>query len=127
MHYNTTIDPVNTGIITVYQGATFRKQFYWSLKDHETGEKVAVDLTGATLQMQLRPRVKGDVLVDFATAGYLRIDNTLQGKFSINIPAEETAQMTFGRGVFQLEVHFPDGVVVRLMEGSMLLSLESTR
>lgn len=22
MHYNTTIDPVNTGIITVYQGAT---------------------------------------------------------------------------------------------------------
>lgn len=58
MHYNTTIDPVNTGIITVYQGATFRKQFHWSLKDQETGEKVAVDLTGATLQMQLRTLLK---------------------------------------------------------------------
>lgn len=127
MNLNATISPANTGTVILYQGATFKKEFVWTFKDTETDEKKAVDLSNAQIQMQLRKSVAGDILVDFTEKGWVAITSPLEGKFEISIPAADTTLLDFGRGIFQIEIHFSDGVVVRIVEGYLMLSKEVVR
>lgn len=127
MRFSPSIAPADAGVMTIYQGATFVKPFTWTFVDPVTQERTPVDLTLASLQMQLRTRIDGDVLIDFAEAGYISITSDKDGQFEINIPAQDTETFNFNRGVFDIEVHFADGVVVRVMTGRMVLSREVTK
>lgn len=125
MNFTGTIKPVNVGRIVLYQGATFSKQFTWKLKNEDTGESEPVDLTGATVLMQVRKYVSSPILLDFSP--FITIPVPTNGTFNIDIPATDTEAMSFDEGVFQVEVHFPSSTVVRIIEGVIELSPEVVR
>lgn len=127
MKFSPSIGPVNAGIITVYQGASFNKPFYWSIIDGETQERIPVDLTGAEIRMQLRTRVDGPVIVDFLESGYIYITDPEKGGWEISISAEDTALLDFRSGVFDIEVKFPEGTVTRIVSGTLVLDKEVTK
>lgn len=124
MNFTGTIKPVDTGVITVYQGADFYKQFTWKIKEVGDEESIPVDLTDATIYMQARKRVSSPAVFDFSP--YIQTPIPTNGTFEISIPSEVTADMNFDNAIFQLEVHFPDSVV-RLLEGVVELSREVVR
>jgi len=77
--------------------------------------------------MQLRKERCGDVLVDFKDEGFISITDPQQGQWEIHVPADISANFTFERGVFDIEVEFPDGEVVRVVEGAIVIKPEVTR
>lgn len=110
--------------IKIEQGATYTRTF--QLKNKETQE--ILDLTGCTARMQIRLKVKdANILHSLTTEnGGIEIE-VLTGKISILISAEDTALFEFKTGVYDLEVVYPTGVVVRLLEGGVGVSFEVTR
>lgn len=127
MRFSPSVGPAGAGVLTIYQGATFNRPFTWVFIDPNTKERTPVNLRNASIQMQLRKSVAGEVLVDFGVEGYVKITDPEEGKFEINIPASVTQGMAFNSGVFDIEIHFDDGVVVRVLSGRMVLSREVTR
>lgn len=122
MDFTGTFKPVNTGTILIYQGANFRKQFVWTIKDVDTDDRVPVNLTGAEISAQVRRRYSSPILADLTP--HIIITNAVGGTFEISMSAMDTESLNFDQGVFQLEVKFPDDVVVRLLEGFVELSRE---
>lgn len=104
--------------ILVQQGATFFKQV--SLKDVDG---VPVDLTGATIQGQIRENYDSDTSIAFSTS----ITDEAGGVFTLTIADETTSTITFDRGVYDVEVHYLDGTVDRLLQGSVVVSKEVTK
>lgn len=127
MKFIPSIGPAKAGVIAIYQGSTFRKPFTWSLVDNETKTRTPVDLTGCSIRMQLREKSGGVVLVDFKAEGFISITNQQQGQWEIEIPAEASANFTFERGIFDIEVEFSNGEVVRVVEGAIVIKQEVTR
>lgn len=127
MKFIPSIGPAKAGVILIYQGSTFRKPFTWSLVDNKTNTRTPVDLTGCLIRMQLRKERCGDVLVDFKDEGFISITDPQQGQWEIHVPADISANFTFERGVFDIEVEFPDGEVVRVVEGAIVIKPEVTR
>jgi len=111
--------------LQIDQGATFRKDVVW-----ETGTPPApVDLTGCTARMQARDSVESTVvLLDLTTEnGGIEL-GTDDGKVSILIDAEATADIVWSSAVYDLEIVFADGVTVRrLLSGLIVVSPEVTR
>lgn len=109
--------------LLIEQGATFVKDIVW--KD---GYGVAVDVVGYTARMQIRPHTSSDTVMLSATTenGYIVIGPEA-GTIHISIPATVTAALTQSRGVYDLEMVDPDGVVTRLLQGGVAISKEVTR
>lgn len=108
---------------TIEQGATFTRVIIW--KD-ENGNPV--DVTGYVARMQIR-KTKGDskiiLSLDSGDLGGITLGTT-DGKITITIPADVTADLNFDSGVYDLELE-KSGVVTRLLEGRVTLSKEVTR
>lgn len=109
--------------LLIEQGATFIKDLVW--KD-STG--TAIDVTGYTARMQIRRNKSAvDVLLTATTEnGYITMGTT-DGAIDIEIPDTVTAALTATRGMYDLEVISPGGVVTRLIEGTVEISREVTR
>jgi hypothetical protein len=108
--------------LTIYQGATFSKEFIWLLGG------TPVDLTGSTAVMQIRPTIDSDqIILTLSTATGDIVLVEVEGKITIVISAEDTADLTFIRAVYDLEIHNLDGSVTRLIQGKVTLSKEVTR
>jgi hypothetical protein len=110
---------------TIYQGATFRKRLVW------TGPKPAqlpIDLTGCTARMQVRAETESpDVLLELTTENTgITIDGAA-GAIGLYISAEDTSAITWGSGVWDIEIIHPNGEVTRLAQGSVSVSPEVTR
>ena len=111
--------------IIIYQGSTFTKDFAW-----KTGEPaLPVNLTGYTAKMQIREKVSETaIILELSTDnGRIVITNPLEGHFTLNISASDTAAMNFKNAVYDFEFTSPDGIVRRIFGGSVSLSLEVTR
>jgi ABC-type molybdate transport system ATPase subunit len=107
----------------IYQGSTFKLEHI--VKDTAG---LAVDLTGATIQSQIREyKASPDVLLDLADTGSVSIVDALAGKILINISAYNTSLIEVEKSVYDLEVHFANGEVYRVLEGSIFMSPEVTR
>jgi hypothetical protein len=110
--------------LTIYQGATFRKRLTWSAGT----PAVPVDLTGCTARMQVREEVDSDTPLLTLTTENDRI--TLgddEGTIDLYVSDEDTADIDWSSGVFDLEIEHPGGEVTRLAEGSVGVSPEVTR
>jgi hypothetical protein len=108
--------------LIVYQGATFRKLITW------TAEDTLVNLTGWSARMQLRSRhTSTTVLASLTTENSKIILGGAAGTVDLNLTAAETAALTRTKGVYDLEMIDPNGVVIRLLEGSFTLKKEVTR
>lgn len=107
--------------LTIYQGATFRKVLVWKSND------VAIDITSYTARMQIRENIDStNPLIELTTENG-RIDITgVEGKIELTIAATDTAALTFGDAVYDLEL-VNGSVVYRFCRGKVKLSREVTR
>ena len=108
--------------ILVEQGATFSQVITYK----EAG--VAVNLTGYTARMQVRSTLESaTTVVELTTAnGRIALGGTA-GTISLTISATDTAALTSGRGVYDLELVSGSGIVTRLLQGVATISRNVTR
>lgn len=118
------IEPTTINI-TVYQGATFKKE--WAIYDSE--DDSPYNLVGWTARMQIRAKKKSETpMIELTTEnGGIVLDTTTdQSTITIYISAEDTASFSSG-GVYDLELIDEYRNVTRIMEGTVTLSTEVTR
>lgn len=118
--------PAHKVKLEIDQGATFDKTFTWM-----TGTKanaVPVDLTGCKARSHFREAVESpEVLLDLSTEnGRIELGG-MTGEIRILVSAQDTAELSWTSAVFDLEIEFPSGKVVRRMAGSVVVSPEVTR
>jgi hypothetical protein len=112
--------------LEVYKGSTFVKGVQWKTGD----PAVAVNLTNCTARMQIRKVANDSIILDTLTTENAKIviDEPLNGKFKIIIPAAVSTAYTFTSAVYDLEIVYPDQTTVyRLLEGNVLAVPEVTR
>lgn len=107
--------------IIINQGETFELDVTYKVGG------VAVNITGYTAYMQLRPDYDSKVLIANLTVGNGLTITGASGKVSVLISAEDTANITFPEGVYDLEIKNPSGKTTRLIGGKFTLSREVTR
>jgi len=85
-------------------------------------------LTGYTARMQLRPNASSaTVLAELSTSNAKITVNGATGQLTLALTNVDTAAYTWRSGVYDLEITSSGGVVTRIMEGNVTLSLEVTR
>lgn len=107
----------------VEKGATYRHTLFW--KD---SSNVAIVLDGCTAKLQVRESVESEIIIiELNTEnGRIFIDPAL-GKIELYISDEDTTVLDGFGGVYDLEVYFPNGDTIRLIEGRMTFKPEVTR
>lgn len=114
--------------LEIPQGATFSKVVTW-----KTGATKAtatpVDLTGCTARMQVRAKIDStSALLDLTTENDGIILGGVAGTIDFcRLTAAASAAITWKSGVYDLEIIFPDGTVLRKIYGSVSVSPEVTR
>ena len=122
---------------TVEQGSDFITTFVWKTQPGECCNDpdavlpppAAVDLTDYSLRMQVRPSPGSTTLYFEASSanGFLVKVTPEEGIFALLIPAGQSSQWAWKRGVYDMEmVHNTSGAVVRLLEGAVTVSPEVT-
>lgn len=87
----------------------------------------ALDLTGMTLMMQIRPDVASDVvLIELSTANGRITTEPLLGIVRRRISAADTSALSFDRAVYDIELRTTDEEV-RIEQGTVALSRGVTR
>lgn len=84
-----------------------------------------VILDGCSIRMQIKDKIGGTVLFELSTANG-RIEIVRPGTIRRTIDADDTAGFAWSRGVYDLEVTYPDGTVQRYLQGSVTVSKEVT-
>jgi hypothetical protein len=108
--------------ILIEQGATFSQLVTY--KDNG----VAVNLTGYTARMQVRATLESaSTLVELTTANSRIALGGTAGTITLTISATDTAALTAGRGVYDLELVSGSGIVTRLLQGVATISRNVTR
>jgi hypothetical protein len=108
--------------ILIEQGATYSQVITYK----EAG--VAVNLTGYTARMQVRATLESaSTLVELTTANSRIALGGTAGTITLTISATDTAALTSGRGVYDLELVSGSGIVTRLLQGVATISRNVTR
>jgi len=109
--------------ITCQQGATFQRQITWT-----DSAKDPYNLTGYTARMQVRANTSSNTVIIELTTENNRITlGGATGTVDLLISAANTATLTAGQYVYDLELVSGGGVVTRLLEGNFKVSAEVTR
>lgn len=110
--------------ITIIQGATLDLLVTWRAGD----PAVAVDLTGCTARMQVREKITSPTpLISLTTENGGIVLGGAAGTIRRFMDADDTADIDWKSGVYDLEIEFADGTVRRLLAGSVVVSPEVTR
>lgn len=112
--------------ITCQQGATFQRQVTWT-----DSARDAYNLTGYTARMQVRSNVTSNTIIatlstTAGNTGTITLGGTA-GTVDLLISATNTAALTAGQYVYDLELVSGGGVVTRLLEGNFKVTAEVTR
>jgi len=112
--------------ITCQQGATFQRQLTWT-----DSARDAYNLTGYTARMQVRSNVTSNTIIatlstTAGNTGTIALGGTA-GTVDLLISATNTAALTAGQYVYDLELVSGGGVVTRLLEGNFKVTAEVTR
>lgn len=111
--------------LKIDQGATFSKLVTW-----RTGSTTGtpVDLTGCIARMQARSKITDQlVLLDLTTANGGIALGGAAGTIQIKLTATQTAAFTWSSAVYDMEIEFPDGTVMRRLQGVISVYPEVTR
>lgn len=108
---------------TLEQGATFVREIVY-----RDSNNAAINLTGYTARMQVRPyKDSSEILLTATTEnGKIAIVGA-QGKITITLTPADTNSIAFAEGVYDVEIESATGVVTRLLEGTVLFSKQVTR
>lgn len=110
--------------LVIEQGATWSQSVQWKTGSPAT----AVNLSGYTARMQLRSSVSTSAAALSLTTENGRIALTANtGTITLSVSATDTAALTAGRYVYDLELVSGGGQVTRVMEGVVTVSAEVTR
>lgn len=101
--------------LVVDQGTTFASSIELLDQNDE-----AIDVTGYSARGQIRKHFTSTNSVSFTTG----LSN---GSLVISLTANQTANMTFGRYVYDVELIDINGTVVRILEGIVTVTPEVTR
>ena len=111
---------------TIEQGANFSKTITW--KDQAGA---GINIHGYTIRMMARNEYTDAApVITLSTVpaiGGISITDEANGVFALSMTAAQTAALNFSLLKYDLEVQSPEGVVTRLLEGSISLSKEVTR
>ena len=108
--------------LLIEQGATFSQLVTYK----ESG--VAVNLTGYTARLQVRSTLESaSTIVELTTANGRIALGGAAGTITLTISATDTAALTAGRGVYDLELVSGSGIVTRLLQGVATISRNVTR
>ncbi|EFI61344.1 MULTISPECIES: hypothetical protein [Comamonas] len=119
--------PAHKVKLEIDQGATFDKTFTWMTGTNKANA-VPVDLTGCKARAQFREEVESSAVLLELTTDNNRIQlGGAAGTIRLLISAADTAAIAWPSAVYDLEVEFSDGTVVRRMAGSVVVSPEVTR
>lgn len=110
----------------VEQGATFRMNMTYGRRDGTldlNGDPVVIpyDLTGCTARLQIRQRRGALVLISATTTngGIVFDADPTSGKMVITFSDEATDALTMSRARYDLELEYPSGDVVRILQGKV--------
>lgn len=105
----------------VEQGATYILKL-----TYKDGTGALLDLTGHSVQMQIRESVGGRILASASTAnGRITVNNV--GVIFVKIPPTAFADTKHTRGVYDLFLTYPDGTVDKLIYGDVTIKPAVTR
>jgi len=108
--------------LLIEQGATFSQLITYK----EAG--VAINLTGYTARLQVRSTLESaSTVVELTTANGRIALGGAAGTITLTISATDTAALTSGRGVYDLELVSGGGIVTRLLQGVATISRNVTR
>lgn len=108
----------------IEQGATYRHTLYWK----NTATNTPIDLTGCAVRMQIRTAADSPtVICELSTANGRIIVASLLGQIDLFIPSATTKAIKPITAVYDLQVTFANGDVVRLIEGNVVIKIEVTR
>jgi hypothetical protein len=109
--------------LNIAQGATYSQTLNW-----KTGSPAEfVNTTGFTARMQLRASYSSPTATLDLTTENGRIALTNSGVITLTISAADTALITAGQYVYDLEMVSAGGLVTRLLQGIVVVSPEVTR
>lgn len=110
--------------LVVPQGTSWSRRFEFL---DASGELVDLTADGWSAKAQLRSRKAAPEPLYTWDSAAANLDLTVDGEVVLTLEPEETASWLFRRGVWDLEVTDPDGVVTRLAEGRLRVTREVTR
>lgn len=88
--------------------------------------RVPVDLSGYSARMDIRDKIGGTLLQELdSSTGEILLDNTLK-TITLFLEAAVTEAITWKKGVFDLEMLGPAGLVVPLVSGTVAVTREVT-
>jgi hypothetical protein len=104
--------------LNIEAGATYNVDFVYTNQDG-----TVYNLAGFTADLQIRPTAAGSLAVEVTPT-----ITVATGTVSVTISAAQTSTLTQGIYVYALELHGPlDSPVIRLVEGSVIVSPEVVR
>lgn len=119
--------PAHKVNLDIEQGATFDKTYTW-MSGASRDTAVPVDLTSCKARAQIREEIDSpDVQLELTTENGRIILGGPAGTIRLLVSAADTSAIDWDAGVYDLEVEFADGHVVRRMAGCVRVSQEVTR
>lgn len=107
--------------LTIKQGATYEDTFWFT-------HRVFASFSGYTVRGKIRPSyASATVTLDMSTVATPIALNATLHTLKIVLSAAETAALTAGRYVYDVEIVDGSGTVTRLLEGSVVVTPEVTR
>ncbi len=85
-----------------------------------------VSLSGCTARMSVKARVDGDVLLSLTTGNSRITLNDSAKTITLEIDAEDCADLGFSKGIYDLEIEDADGFVTGIFRGSITVETEVT-
>ena len=105
------------------QGATFSRTITWT-----DSARTPYNLTGYTARMHVRTTAATTTtLIELTTANSRITLGGASGTVTLTISATDTAALTPGKYVYDLELVSGGGVVSRIIEGNFVVKAEVTR
>jgi hypothetical protein len=108
--------------ITIEQGSGFSLSLVY-----EAPEDSPVDFTGSTARLHVRSKYGAtDKLIELTTEnGGIELGS--DGSILLSMSADDTANLKFDRGVYDLEIVPPAGEPYKIIRGNVFLNREVTR
>lgn len=109
--------------LNIDQGSDFTESF--TLKDPQGA---ALNLTGYSAKMQIRPFKSSDaLLIDGTSANGILVITPETGLLEIKLTDVQTSALIYTESVYDLYLEKPSGELLRFLEGKVFVSKSVTR
>lgn len=103
--------------LVVYQGATLRLPMQY------VAGGVPVNITDCSIRAVGRQRYdSGEEAFELSIGQGITVTDPLTGSFTMSLTVAQTMAINFRLGVWNLEITFPEGTVIRVVQGFLTLS-----